>query len=314
MSFPLIPWITHDQFCLTAMLVYVTAEIGLQLVDVRSAAETWAKLWNLIDSQIRAQIDLLDQQRWDLEKGEKPTAEYLKETTDLCNRFAQLGQPKSVTEINDQLLAGPVDDWEPLCLALSPAIDSTTTESLSSLLLNQQDKLDCRRSRGSPPLSGLTDGTTETAAVINFAAGGQRRGSGSRVAWGSFAQDPPNLQRGAGAGTGPRCGSGYFLGSSELFRPERFSGYHGPQILSGPSSWAPHSQPNRMSFFCRPQNWISLLPAHGPNSDRQHLAPIKAHSVNFCYQHEHAASYRPYPPQNVHLLLGSFRAWRWIGK
>lgn len=62
---------------------------------------------------------------------------YLKDVTDLVTRFAQVGQPKQSSEINDRILAGPGEDWEPLILSLAPTIGSRMTDDLSALLLNQ---------------------------------------------------------------------------------------------------------------------------------------------------------------------------------
>lgn len=64
--------------------------------------------------------------------------EYLKNVTDLANRFALLEQPKSMAELNDRALSSLDEEWEPLILSLAPTIATISTEDLSALLLNQE--------------------------------------------------------------------------------------------------------------------------------------------------------------------------------
>lgn len=67
-------------------------------------------------------------------------AAYLIEVSNLVAWFAQLGCPKPIPKVNDCILSGLGDDWEPLCLTLAPTINAMTTNNLASLLLNQEAK------------------------------------------------------------------------------------------------------------------------------------------------------------------------------
>lgn len=106
-------------------------------------------------------------------KGGKSMAEYLKDVTDLSTKFAQIGQPPSPGDVNDRILAGLGEEWEPLILALAPSLSTMTTDKLSSLLLNQDTRGSYRQSRVVPPLSGLS--TLPPSA--NVAASSHRRGA-----------------------------------------------------------------------------------------------------------------------------------------
>lgn len=64
-------------------------------------------------------------------------ADYVKEIIGLATRFAQVEQLKQTPEINDRILVGPDEDWEPLILSLAPTIGTMMTDDLSALLLNQ---------------------------------------------------------------------------------------------------------------------------------------------------------------------------------
>lgn len=55
---------------------------------------------------------------------------YLKDVNELATCFAQFGQPKPSSEINDWILAGLGEDWEPLILSLTPMINSMTMNDL----------------------------------------------------------------------------------------------------------------------------------------------------------------------------------------
>lgn len=168
-------WRTYDQFYLACIYLAVSPDIGLQLVGLRTAAEAWSKLQNLYDSQTYAQREFLEQQWRDITKGERPMTDYLKDVTDLATRFAQAGQPKQPTEVNDRILAGLGEDWEPLILSLAPTLGTMSTDDLSVLLLNQDARRAYRRSRTGPPLSGLAG----SLPVANAAYGGRTGQHGS---------------------------------------------------------------------------------------------------------------------------------------
>lgn len=55
-----------------------------------------------------------------------------------CHSVGQVGQPKSPAEVNDHLLAGVGEDWEPLILLLAPTLSVMSMDELPVLLLNQE--------------------------------------------------------------------------------------------------------------------------------------------------------------------------------
>lgn len=57
---------------------------------------------------------------------------------------------RSVAEVNDHILAGLGDERDALCLALALTIGMMTTESLLSLLLNQEGRRDYKKSKNAP--------------------------------------------------------------------------------------------------------------------------------------------------------------------
>lgn len=63
--------------------------------------------------------------------------DYLKEVTDLATRFAQVGQLKQTAKINDRILAGLGEDWDPSILSLASTIGTMAIEDLNTLSLNQ---------------------------------------------------------------------------------------------------------------------------------------------------------------------------------
>lgn len=125
-----------------------------------------------------AQREFLEQQWRDITKGDRAMTDYLKDVTDLATRFAQAGQPKQPTEVNDRILVGLGEDWEPLILSLAPTIVSMSIDDLSALLLNQDARCAYCRSRIGPPLSGLTGSLPTVNAVY-----GGRAQHGHHCGW-----------------------------------------------------------------------------------------------------------------------------------
>lgn len=102
---------------------------------------------------------------------------YLNAVKDLAIRFAQLGQPYPDSEVNDRILAGLGEEWEPLILALAPNLKNKSIDALSSLLLNQAAKKDhWRLAAPVLPLSCLL----RPAPTTNLTAGSRRGSYGGR--------------------------------------------------------------------------------------------------------------------------------------
>lgn len=102
---------------------------------------------------------------------------YLNAVKDLAIRFAQLGQPYPDSEVNDRILAGLGEEWEPLILALAPNLKNMSIDALSSLLLNQAAKKDhWRLAAPVLPLSCLL----RPAPTTNLTAGSRRGSYGGR--------------------------------------------------------------------------------------------------------------------------------------
>lgn len=93
-----------------------------------------------------------------------------------------------MAQVNRCIVIGLGSDWEPLILALSPTLATMSTDELSALLLNNEDRRNFAHDRDQPaPLFGILG---PTPAAIHYAAGrrspytsGRGRGHGRNGAF-----------------------------------------------------------------------------------------------------------------------------------
>lgn len=226
-------------------------------------------------------------------------SDYLKEVTDLATRFAQVGQLKQPPEVNDRILAGLGEDWEPLILSLAPTIGTMTTDALSALLLNQDARRAYRRSRTGPPLSGLMPSINVAYGSRPMSHHGRGRGASRR---GRGRNMSPNLQVTGGRRQGH--GSGNFAGhGSGHFTPSG-SGYSAHGLLSTSDGLLP--RPNQIFGVLQPNHLPLPTPSASYGQKDRHWAPsptsssgpVPAVSCQLCAQPGHVAAFCSALPQN----------------
>ncbi|PKI31712.1 hypothetical protein CRG98_047922 [Punica granatum] len=132
-------WESRYNFALTCVMLAVTEAIRVTILTAKTSHEAWTSLERAFVNQTATQEDLLDQQWRDLKKGSKLMAAFINSVKEHVLRYAQIGKPKTTTEINRRIYTGLSPEWEPIVLAQSECMLTISTDEFQSLLVGHEE-------------------------------------------------------------------------------------------------------------------------------------------------------------------------------
>ncbi|PKI66392.1 hypothetical protein CRG98_013194 [Punica granatum] len=230
-------------------MLAVTEEIGFTILSAKTSHEAWHSLETAFLSQTAAQEDLLEQQWRDLQKGSKPMLEFINDVKKKALSFAQIGKPKTSTEVNREIYTGLGPEWELLILAKSDTMVTICIDELTSLLMGHEERRLYAATREQSqqltpaPLSGILGPLSAEVHYIdnhgridyrgiNYGGKAKNRGKGKGIGQGS-------AYGGHGLGGNYRGGQGSFgrNGSGYNINPARDTRTIQPGFSSQPGSF-----------------------------------------------------------------------------